>query len=70
MAAILTYDIFKCIFLNENYIILIQVSLKLVPKSPIDIKPASVQVMARRWIDDKSLPEPMMTQFTDAYVRH
>ena len=70
MAAILANDIFKCIFLNENDKIPIQVSLKLVCKSPIDNKPALVQVMAWRWIGDKPLPEPMLTQFTDAYMRH
>ena len=42
MAAILTDDIFKCIFLNENDRIPIQISLKFVPMSPIDNKPALV----------------------------
>ena len=69
MAAILAEDIFKCIFLNENDRILIQISLKFVP-SPIDKKPALVQVLAWRRIGDKPLPEPMMNQFTDAYMRH
>ena len=41
MAAILADDIFKCIFLNETDRIQIQISLKLVPKSPIDNKRAS-----------------------------
>ena len=45
MAAILADNIFKCIFLNENYIIPIQISLKFVPRCPIDNKPALVQVM-------------------------
>ena len=36
MAAILTDNIFKCIYLNENDRILIQSSLKFVPRSPID----------------------------------
>ena len=36
MAAILADDIFKCIFMNENVRILIQISLKFVPKGPID----------------------------------
>ena len=44
MAAILVDDIFKCIFLNENDGILIQISLKFVPRSPIDKKPALVQI--------------------------
>ena len=50
MAAILTDDIFKCIFLNENDRISIKISLKFVPRNPI--KPALVQVMAWRRIGD------------------
>ena len=42
MAAMLAEDIFKCTFLNENDRILIQISLKFVPWSPIDNKPALV----------------------------
>ena len=70
MALILADGIFKCIFLNENDRISIIILLKFVPRSPIDIKPALVQVMAWCWIGDKPLPEPMMPQFTDAYMRH
>ena len=36
MAAILADDIFKCIFLNENDRIQIQISLKFVRDTPID----------------------------------
>ena len=70
MAASLADDIFKCIFSNENVRIPIQISLKFVPRAPIDIKSALVQVMAWRRTGDKSLPKAMMTQFTDAYMRH
>ena len=70
MNAILADDIFKGIFLNEADKIPIQISLKLVPRSPIDNKSALVRVMAWRRTGDKSLPEPMMTQFTDAYMPH
>ena len=70
MAAILADNIFKCIFLNENDIILIKISLKLVPRSPVDNKPALVQVMAWRLFGAKPLPVPMMIQFTDAYMWH
>ena len=66
MAAILADDISKCIFLNENDIIPIQISLIFFPRSPIDNTPALVQVMAWPWIGDKPLPERMMAQFTDA----
>ena len=70
MAAILADDIFKSIFLNENNRILIQISLKFASRSPIDNKPALVQVTAWRRTGDKPLPEPMLSQFTDAYLRH
>ena len=69
MAAIFA-DIFKCTFFNEIDRILIQISMKYVPRSPIDNKPALVQVMAWRRIGDKPLPEPMMNQFSEAYIRH
>ena len=39
-------------------------------KVQIDNKSALVQVMAWRWTGDKPLPEPMLTQFTDAYMWH
>ena len=61
MAAILVDDILKCIFLNENDRIRIQISLKFVSRSPIDNKPALVQIMAWRRTGDKPLPEPMLT---------
>ena len=38
--------------------------------SPNDNKPASVQVMAWRQRGNEPLPEPMLAQFTDAYMRH
>ena len=70
MAAILADDILKCIFLIENPRISIKISLKFVPKGPIDNKSALVQVMAWCRTGDKPLPEPMLTQFTDAYMQH
>ena len=70
MAHILADDYFGWIFLNENDITPIRISLKYVPRSPIDNKPAMVQVMAWRRTGDKPLPETMLTQFTDAYMRH
>ena len=70
MATILADKIFKCIFLNGNDRIQIQISLKFFPRSPIDNKPALVQVMALRQTSDKPLPEPMLTQFTEAYMQH
>ena len=70
MAAILADDIFKCIFLNENDKILIQISLKLVPMSLIDNKLALVQVIGWHQRGDKPSPEPMITEFIDAYMQH
>ena len=70
MAANLADDICKCIYLNENGRIPIQISLKFVFRSQINNKPALVQVMAWRRTGDKPLPEPMMTQLIDAYIRH
>ena len=37
-----TDDIFSCIFVNEKFCILIEISPKLVPKGPIDNNPALV----------------------------
>ena len=48
-------NIFKCIFLNQNVWIPIEISLKSVPKGPINN-------MAWRRPGDK--------QFSDAYMRH
>ena len=70
MAAIVTDNTFKRIFLNEDVRTSIQISRKFVPKGPIGNKPALVQVMAWRRTGDKPLPEAMLTQFTDAYMRH
>ena len=67
MATSLADDTF---IFNENDRILIQISLKFIPRGPVDIKPALVQVMAWRQTGDKPLPEPMLTQYTDAYMRH
>ena len=53
-------DIFKYIFLNENIWILIKISLKFVPKGPINNIPALVQIMAWRRPGDKPLSEAMV----------
>ena len=51
-----TYDIFKCIFFNEN----VWISLKFIPEVWIKNIPALVQIMAWHWPGDKPLSEPMM----------
>ena len=70
MAIIVADDMFKWIFFNEDSRIPIQISLKFVLKSPFDKKPALVQIMAWRRPGDKPLSDPILTQFTDAYMRH
>ena len=55
-------DIFKCIFFNENVLLLIKISLKFVPKVWINNVPALVQMMAWRRPGDKPLSEPMMVR--------
>ena len=52
-------DILKWIFLNENVWISIRITLKFIPKILIHNWPSS----------DKLLSEPMMVNFTDAYMR-
>ena len=42
MAAIFADNIFRCIFVNEKFCILVKISLQFVPKSPIDNNPALV----------------------------
>ena len=53
-------DTFNCIFLYENVIVSIRISLKFVLKGPIDNIPALVQIMAWRRPGDKPLSEPMI----------
>ena len=63
----ITDDIFKSIF-NESVWISITISLKFVPKGPIDYKSALVQVMAWHQTGEKPLPESMLTKFSDACI--
>ena len=64
------YDTFKCIFLNENIIISIEISLQFVPMVRINNIPALVQIMAWHRPGDKPLSGPVMVCLTDAYRRH
>ena len=67
-------DIFKCIFLNDNELISLRISLKFVPKVRINNIPSLVQIIGRRRPDDKPLSEPIVVIYiyiyTDAYVLH
>ena len=53
-------DVFKSIFLNENVWIMLKISLKFVPKGPINNNPLLVHIMAWRRPGDKPLSESMM----------
>ena len=70
MADTFADNIFKRIFFNENVRLLIQISVKFVPRGSNDNKSALVQVMAWCRTGNKPLHEQMLTQFTDAYMRH
>ena len=65
MADTFADNISQRIFLNENVRILIQISLKFIPRGSNDNKSALFQVMAWCWTSDKPLPQQMLTQFTD-----
>ena len=52
--------VFKCIFLNENVWMSLNISLKFVPKVQINNIPALIQIMAWRRSGDKLLSEPMI----------
>ena len=47
-------------FFNENVLMLIKISLRFIPKGPINNIPALVQIMPWRRSGDKPLSEPMM----------
>ena len=63
-------DIFRCIFVNEKFCDLIESTLKIVHKGPVDNNTALVQTMAWHQISDRPLSEPMLTRFTDSYMWH
>ena len=58
-------------FAYENVIISLKVSLKFVPKLPMNTFPKLVKIRARRRPGDKPLSEAMMVSLQlDAYLRH
>ena len=65
-----TENIYTCISWMKSYVFWLNFLLKFVPKGPIHNRPVLVQVMAWRQTGGKPLPEVMLTQFTDAYMRH
>ena len=64
-----TDNIFKCIFLNEDLWISINISLKFVPEGHIHNIPALVQVMAWHWPGGKPLSEPILVILL-TYMHH
>ena len=54
----------------KSCVLLLEFLWNLYLKGPINNKSALVLVMAWRRTDDKPWPEPMMTNFTDAYKWH
>ena len=63
-------NIFKYIFMNLKFCVLIQISLTFVPNGLIDNNPALVKIKGWRQIDKKPLSEPMLTWSSDAYMQH
>ena len=53
-------DISKCIFLNEDILISITISLTFVHEGPINIIPSLAQKMAWRRSGDKPFSEPIV----------
>ena len=60
MAADLAHNILKWIFLNENILNSIEISLKFVPKVPINNKPALIPITAWHHIGNKPSFKPMI----------
>ena len=60
MATIFQTTFSNAFFFNDKVKILIKISLKFVPKGPINNIPALIQIMAWRWPGDKPLSAPMM----------
>ena len=52
----------------KNFVFLIRISPRIVPKGPNDNNPALVQIMAWCWTSNKPLSESMLTQFIDVYM--
>ena len=61
---------FKYIFLDENFWICSEISMKYFPRGPIYNNSASVQVMVPCLTGDKPLPKPMLTKMFDAICEH
>ena len=63
MAYISAQTPFSIYFLDWNWLHLIQISLQFAPEGPVHNELVVL-------LDTKPLAEPIMTQSTDAYMRH
>ena len=63
-------DILICIFGNEKFFVLIKISLKFVPKGPVNNIPVLIQRMAWRRLGNKPFSEPMVVSFLCIYIRY
>ena len=70
MAAILQTTFLNAFSWMKSFVFRFKISLKLVPKGPIDNQSALVQVMAWRRTGDKPLSEPVLSQIRNAYLLH
>ena len=70
MAAILQTTLSNTFFLIENDRISIKILLKFVPRGQINNITALVEIMAWCRSGNEPLCQPMMAQFTYAYMRH
>ena len=69
MAAIFADNIFKCMFWMKKIKFRLKFYWNLFTRVQYDI-PALVEIMSWRRIGENPLPEPIVTQFTDAYMRY
>ena len=60
-------DTSKYIFLNERFLFFIKKNYDVVTKRAIDNYPSLIHVRVWHWTGAKTWPEPMVTQFTNAY---
>ena len=69
-------DVLRCNYMNEKFCILINITVKFVPKRPIDNNPAFIAIITQHWImawcqiNNSQLSGQMLTRYTDAYRRH
>ena len=70
MADIFADNIFRWMFLNDNFWVSSKISLKYVPYGLIDKWPSLVQIMVCRRIGDIIYLNQWWLMFADAYMRH